>query len=100
MKKFEIASIKKSIPMQGIGSVVLIDCKMAPHCENDSNVFLLGLAGEVIWQIEPSLSSHGVIGYSDVCVGSNNKLLAYSSNGIEYEIEPTSGRILSKELIR
>lgn len=100
MNKFEPASVKKRLPLAGIGDAVLIDCNIAICGEPARNVFLLNTDGDAVWQIETGFSSHGVVGYSDIYFGPNNELMAYSSNGVEYEIDPASGHILGKELIR
>lgn len=100
MKPFEEASVVKRLPLAGYGEVVLVDCKTAMCREPDSNVFLLNGKGDVVWQIEPGVRSHGAIGYSDVYLGSGGELMVYSRNGVEYVIDQSSGRILSKELIR
>ncbi len=100
MKVFEENSIKKRIALSESREVVLIDCKLATQCEPSQNLFCLTAKGDVLWQIQPSVISHGVIGYSDVLLGQNGELLAYSANGVEYTIEENSGKILSKDLIR
>lgn len=69
-------------------------------CDPARNVYLTDPEGLVVWQIEPATGSHGSVGYSGLRVGQGGELLAYSSNGIEYEIDHSSGRILSKELVR
>jgi hypothetical protein len=100
MTRFEHASVKRRLSLADLGEVVLIDCKIATNCDSARNVFLLNPEGDVLWQIETGGSFHGVIGYSDIYFDPNNKLMAYSRDGIEYEIDPTSGRVLGKELIR
>lgn len=94
------SSIKKRLLLAGAGDVVLIDCDIAACLEPARNIYLLSTQGNIVWQIEAGFSSHGVVGYSDIYFDPNNKLMAYSSNGIEYEIDHASGHILSKELIR
>ena len=95
MALLNAASITKRVSLSN-GDVVLVDDT------NDlaRNIFLLDRTGEVIWQIEPATMSHGVVGFSDLYLGTNSELLAYSSNGIEYIIDNATGKILNKELIR
>ena len=100
MSEFESRAIKKSLYFEHFGYVVLIDKKMDKHIEPSRNIYMLNPIGDVVWQIDSGFSSHGVVGYSDIYFDSNNRLMAYSSNGVEYEIDPQSGHIIGRELIR
>lgn len=100
MSRFEPDSVVSKLPLVGIGDAVLIDCNIAKNCDPARNVFLLNSNGDVLWQIEAGVSSHGVIGYSAIYLDPNNVFMAYSSNGFEYEIDAKTGRILGKDLIR
>lgn len=100
MTRFEHSSVKRRLSLAGVGDAVLIDCKVYTNFDPARNVFLLNQEGDILWQIETGGVFHGVIGYSDIYVDKNNKLMAYSRDGVEYEIDPMCGRILGKELIR
>lgn len=100
MNKFGNYSVIKRLLLDDLGDLILVDSKSAPPPELERNVFLLGGDGKVLWQIEPAVQSHGSIGFSNVYIGENNKLMAYSSNGIEYTIDRLTGRILDKDLVR
>ena len=97
---------KKRLPLGDEGEVVLIDAnemgssRMTGSLEPERNVFLVNSKGQIVWQIEASVKSHGAVGYSDVYLGEDDSLLAYSSNGIEYSIDKVTGCVLGKELIR
>lgn len=98
--------IKKRLPLGDKGEVVLIDCKdlMSSQMNNaldaSRNIFLVKDSDQIVWQVEGAVKSHGVVGYSDVYLGKNGELLAYSSNGIEYSIDDVTGHIMGKDLIR
>lgn len=97
---------KKRLPLGEEGEIVLIDTnevglsRMTGPLEPERNVFLVNSKGQIVWQIEAAVKSHGAVGYSDVYLGESNNLLAYSSNGIEYSIDKVTGCVLGKELIR
>lgn len=97
---------KKSVLLGGKGEVVLIDSKDLISSQPDANldvarnIFLVKNGDQVEWQVEAPVKSHGAVGYSDLYIGANGELFRYSSNGIEYNIDAATGRILSKDLIR
>jgi hypothetical protein len=97
---------KKRLPLGDKGEVVLIDSKKfvssqaAEKWDAARNLFLVNGIGQIVWQAEAAVTSHGAVGYSDVYLGASGEILAYSSNGIEYNIDDLTGRILDKELIR
>jgi len=93
-------SVLKRLAISGLGELLLVDSLTTPVPEPERNVFLVGNDGEMLWQIEPAVQSHGVVGFSNVYFGKNNELLAYSSNGIEYTLDRETGKILDKDLVR
>jgi hypothetical protein len=96
----DFSSITKRLTVDGLGDLILVDSDATSSSERARNVFLVGNDGKVLWQIEPAVQSHGVIGFSNVYLGGHSELLAYSSNGIEYTVDRATGRILNKELVR
>jgi len=96
----EERSIKKRIALSGSREVVLVDSNSSEKCDLSRNLFCLSETGTVLWQVQSGVASHGVDSYSDVYIGENGELFAYSANGIEYTIDEYSGDILSRELIR
>jgi|SRR6267378_7269943 len=94
------SGIAKRLSLAGQGDVVLLEPASSKDIDPARNVFLLDKDDYVIWQIEAATLSHGIKGFSDVYVGPDNKLMAYSPNGIEYTIQSDTGRILGKELVR
>lgn len=68
--------------------------------DSAKNIYLIDKDNRVLWQAEAATLSHGVVGFSNVCLGQGNELLAYSANGIEYRIDVATGSILSKELVK
>jgi hypothetical protein len=103
MNAFDQLPIRKRVTLGDKGEVILIDAR---HLSADTNwdparnIFLVKDGNEIVWQAEAAVQSHGAVGYSDVYLGKDGQLLAYSSNGVEYVIEESTGRILGKELIR
>jgi hypothetical protein len=81
MTQLKAASITKRITLTGHGEVVLVGG--ADRTDPTRNIFLLDDKGQVIWQVELATDSHGAVGFSNLYLGKSNKLLAYSSNGIE-----------------
>ena len=79
---------------------MLLDSSSSKETDQARNIFLLDHAGRVIWQVEAATISHGIKGFSDLYLGADGDLLAYSPNGIEYTIQVETGRILKRELIR
>jgi hypothetical protein len=100
MISFEASSVTKRLTLDGRGDVVLVDSKAAKNWEPGRNVFLVDKDGQVLWQIESGVQSHGVVGFSNVYLGKSNELLTYGSNGIEYTVDGATGRILGQELVR
>ena len=106
MISFDKAKVKKFLSLGERGDLVLVDNKGLVTTEEMAkwdatrNIFLVKAGTKVVWQADPAVKSHGVIGYSDVYLGKNGELLAYSSNGIEYIIDDVTGHIINKELIR
>lgn len=92
------SQIKQSVPLPNRGQVVL--AQTIEGLDPTRNIFLIDATNQVIWQVEPVLPSHGVTEYSSIRLDSENRLLAYSANGIEYHLDPENGRVLNKELIR
>lgn len=92
--------IKMLVEIPNFGNAALVDSKIATGIEATRNIFMLNESNNILWQIEPATLSHGVTGYSAIYLGKDNELLAYSSNGFEYSIDSSSGKIIGKELIR
>jgi hypothetical protein len=100
MKLSESTSVTKRLSLDDLGEVVLVNGSAVASEERGRNVFLVGNDGQVLWQIEPPVQSHGVVCFENIYFGRNGELLAYSSNGIEYILDRATGRILDKELVR
>jgi hypothetical protein len=100
MNLYEGSTVVKRLTLDGLGELVLVNSKASSSQELGRNVLLVGNDGKVLWQIEPPVQSHGVVGFSNVYFGKNNELLAYSNNGIEYTVDRATGRILNKDLVR
>lgn len=100
MITIDVSAIKKRLPFDDASEIILVDSKTTKQSEPERNIFLMNKENEVVWQIEMGVESHGVVGYSNVYLGKNDELLAYSSNGVEYTIDSATGRILKKDLVR
>jgi hypothetical protein len=98
--------IKTRVSLGAAGDVVLVDSKdlvsavSGKQWNPNRNVFLLSGNGQVVWEVESGMQSHGVQGFENVYLGPNGELMAYSANGVEYVLDAKTGRILSKELVR
>lgn len=98
--------VKKRLSLDDDGEVILIDTNdlgsrgISESSDPERNIVLVNGNGQIVWQIEAAVKSHGAVGYSDVYLGESDDLLAYSSNGIEYSIDKKTGRVLGRELIR
>ena|SRR5690606_18473671 len=100
MTELPDAHIKMLVEIPNLGNAVLVDSNVSTSIEAARNIFLLNEKNNILWQIEPATLSHGVTGYSAIYLGKDNQLFAYSSNGFEYNIDVSNGKIIGKELIR
>jgi|GEM_PF-5496688 len=93
--------IKQRISIDSVyGDVVLIDSKKCTEIDARKNIYLINSDSKIVWQVESCFESRGLSSYTGIYLGDDGRLMAYSSNGIEYVLDKVSGKIIGKELIR
>ena len=64
------------------------------------NIYCYNFNGQLKWQVENPDKIYPTNYYTSIYFSDDNKLQAYSKNGVEYTLNEEDGIILKKELIK
>jgi hypothetical protein len=94
---FKAKGLIKSFLIVNSGVAVLVK---GDEVIGDRNIYFYKFNGQLKWQVEHPDKLHESNYYTAIYLSEDNKLQAYSMNGVEYTLNEEDGRILKKELIK
>ncbi len=96
MKMIDLSKISKEIRLDNGDRIVLLDMLCAdrsvPSTSVERNIYRISASGEVIWQVDPPEPLFERSPFTGIIFEDDGLLHAYHWKGVEYILDPQSGK--------